>query len=37
MTIRAVLYPITSAAVQAIAHICIPGAIQSVAGGAWVT
>ena len=34
VSIRAVLYPITSGAVQAISHICIQGAIQSVADGA---
>jgi len=37
VSIRAVLYPITSGAVQAISHICIQGAIQSVADGARVT
>ena len=36
-SIRAVLYPITSGAVQAISHICIRGAIQSVADDARVT
>ena len=34
VSIRAVRYPITSGAVQAISHICIQGAIQSVADGA---
>jgi hypothetical protein len=34
VSIRVVLYPITSGAVQAISHICIQGAIQSVADGA---
>jgi len=37
VSIRAVRYPITSGAVQAISHICIQGAIQSVADGARVT
>ena len=37
VSIRVVLYPMTSGAVQAISHICIQGAIQSVADGARVT
>jgi len=36
VSIRPVRYPITSGAVQAISHICIHGAIQSVANGARV-
>jgi hypothetical protein len=36
VSIRAVLYPITSGAVAVISHICIQGAIQSVADGARV-
>jgi len=37
VSIRAVLYPITSGAVAAISHICIQGAIQSDAEGTRVT
>jgi hypothetical protein len=36
VSIRAVLYPITSGAVQAISHTCIQGSIHSVADGARV-